>query len=79
MILDSGFRFVYFPYMNNIRLFIEHQIFVVKVWSERINSFRYSFFVNSVFLWNCVSLSILSISGHNSFRSRLYSFLFCNS
>ncbi len=46
-----------------------------------INSFRYSFFVNSVFLWNCVyvSLSILSISGRNSFRSRLYSFLFCSS
>ena len=41
-----------------------------------INSFRYSFFVNSVFLWNCMSHSILSISGRNSFKSQLYSFLF---
>ena len=41
-----------------------------------INSFRYSFFVNSVFLWNCISHSILSISGRNSFKSQLYSFLF---
>ena len=34
-----------------------------------INSFRYSFFVNSIFLWNCISHSILSISGRNSFKS----------
>ena len=41
-----------------------------------INSFRYSFFVNGIFLWNCISHSILSISGRNSFKSQLYSFLF---
>ena len=32
-----------------------------------IDSFRYSFFVNSVFLWNRISHSILSILGRNSF------------
>lgn len=42
-----------------------------------INAFRYSFFVNSIFLWNCVSHSILSIRDRFSFKSKLYSFLFC--
>ena len=41
-----------------------------------INAFRYSFFVNSIFLWNCVSYSILSIHDRVSFKSRLFSFLF---
>ena len=41
-----------------------------------INAFRYSFFVNSIFLWNCVSYLILSIRDRVSFKSRLFSFLF---
>lgn len=41
-----------------------------------INAFRYSFFVNSIFLWNCVSYSILSIRDRVSFKSQLFSFLF---
>ena len=49
MILDSGFRFVYFPYMNNIRLFIERQIFVVKVWSERVKPLSFQSSVRRIY------------------------------
>ena len=42
-----------------------------------VNSFRYSFFINSIFIWNCVPYSILSIHDRISFRSQLCSFLFC--
>ena len=43
-----------------------------------INSYRYSFFVNSIFLWNSIPFSILSISHHASFKRLLYSFLCSN-
>ena len=39
-----------------------------------INSFRYSFFVNVVFLWNRVPLNILSIVNKALFRRKLRSF-----
>ena len=39
-----------------------------------INSFRYSFFVNVVFLWNHVPFNILSIVNKAPFRCKLRSF-----
>ena len=43
-----------------------------------INSFRYSFFVNSIFFWNNIPYSILSISRHVSFKNLLYNYLCSN-
>ena len=43
-----------------------------------INSFRYSFFVNSIFFWNNIPYSILSISRRVSFKNLLYNYLCSN-
>ena len=43
-----------------------------------INSFRYSFFVNSIFFWNNIPYSILSISCRVSFKNLLYNYLCSN-
>ena len=51
-----------------------HELTIQPVIST-INSFRYSFFVNSVFLWNSVPISILSIVSKYIFRCKLRSFL----
>ena len=40
-----------------------------------INSYRYSFFINSPFLWNAIPFNILKIAQINPFRSALFSFL----
>ena len=41
-----------------------------------INSYRYSFFVNSVFWWNSIPFDILSTTHRTTFRRMLYNFLF---
>lgn len=51
-----------------------HELSIQPVIST-INSFRYSFFVNSVFLWNSVPFSILSTVSKYIFRCKLRSFL----
>ena len=43
--------------------------------SSSINAFRYSFFVNTPFIWNSIPYEILSAS-LNTFRSRLRCYLF---
>ena len=43
-----------------------------------VNSYRFSFFVNSVFIWNCIPYTLLLISNRNSFKSKLYSYLSSN-
>ena len=43
--------------------------------SSTVNSFRYSFFINSVFLWNKICTSIASISDRVIFKNQLYNFL----
>ena len=40
-----------------------------------INSYRYSFFVNSIFWWNSIPFSILSITRRTTFRCVLYNSL----
>ena len=40
-----------------------------------INSFRYSFFVNSICFWNCIPFNILSVPHRSSFKYLLYNFL----
>ena len=42
--------------------------------TSTINSYRYSFFVNSVFLWNHVPFNILSIVNKALFRCKLRTF-----
>ena len=42
-----------------------------------INSYRYSFFVNSIFFWNSVPHEILTVSNRSPFKHVLYNFL-CN-
>ena len=42
-----------------------------------INSYRYSFFVNSIFLWNKVPECILCLPKRNSFKRQLFCFLTC--
>ena len=42
-----------------------------------INSYRYSFFVNSIFLWNKIPERILCIPQRNSFKHQLSLFLTC--
>ena len=44
--------------------------------SSTINSYRYSFFINSPFLWNAIPYSILKVTQSNLFRSALRRFLF---
>ncbi len=44
--------------------------------SSRINVYRYSFFVNSPYLWNYLSYSIQSISSYNSFKYNVRNFFF---
>ena len=40
-----------------------------------INAFRYSFFINSIFLWNHIPLHILSIVCKHLFRCKSRSYL----
>ena len=42
--------------------------------SSSVNSYRYSFFVNSIFLWNRIQESILHSPKRNQFKHRLYLF-----
>ena len=42
---------------------------------SNINSYRYSFFVNGMFLWNSIHHSVLSISDRSAFKKSLYKFL----
>ena len=44
--------------------------------SSTINSYRYSFFINSPFLWNAIPCGILQIAESKLFRSALRRFLF---
>ena len=43
---------------------------------SRINSFRYSFFVNIPFLWNTIPYDIVSSTSYAVFKYKLKSFLF---
>ncbi len=40
-----------------------------------VNAYRYSFFVNLIFIWNRLPFSIVSVSSRNIFRSSVYKFL----
>ena len=42
-----------------------------------INSYHYSFFVNSIFWWNSILFDILSITCHTTFRFTLYNVALC--
>ena len=40
-----------------------------------VNAYRYSFFVNLIFIWNRLPFSIVSVSSCNIFRSSVYKLL----
>lgn len=40
-----------------------------------VNAYRYSFFVNSVFIWNRLPFSVVSVTSRSVFRSSVYKFL----
>ena len=51
-----------------------HQLTVQPIQSS-INAFRFSFFVNSIFLWNSIPYNILNTKCKHHFRCRLRSYL----
>ena len=40
-----------------------------------VNSYRYSFFVNSIFTWNRLPFSVVSVVNRSVFHSAVYKFL----
>ena len=44
---------------------------------SRVNSFRYSFFINASFLWNKLPFDVASASSYNSFKRKLKAHLAC--
>ena len=44
---------------------------------SRVNSFRYSFFINASFLWNKLPFDVASASSYNSFKRKLKADLAC--
>ena len=44
--------------------------------SLTINSYRYSFVVNSIFLWNKLPLQVVSSGSFSTFKKALYKWLF---
>jgi len=71
--MNSFFFKDYFQF-NNSSSTRSHQLTIRPVHSS-INPFRFSFFVNSIFLWNRIPFDILSISCKSSFRCKLRSYL----
>ena len=75
-ILNSRTSINFYDYYRcNTSCTRSHKLSVVPLPSS-INSHRYSFFVNTAFLWNTVSFDILSIKSVNFFRRAIYR-LFC--
>ena len=75
-ILNSRTSINFYDYYRcNTSCTRSHKLSVVPLPSS-INSHRYSFFVNTAFLWNTVSFDILSIKSVNFFRHAIYH-LFC--
>ena len=75
-ILNSRTSINFYNYYHcNTSYTRSHKLSVVPLPSS-VNSHRYSFFVNTAFLWNTVSFDILSIKSVNSFRRAIYR-LFC--
>ena len=62
-------------YHHNTSATRAHNLTIVPLQST-INSYRFSYFVNTVFLWNNVSIDILNIKSVNSHHRALYR-LFC--
>ena len=40
-----------------------------------VNAYRYSFFVNSIFIWNRLPFSVVSVSSRSVFHSSVYKLL----
>ena len=40
-----------------------------------VNAYRYSFFVNFIFIWNRLPFSVVSVSSRSVFRSSVYKLL----
>ena len=62
---------------NSISSTRSHHLSIIPPQST-INSRRYSFFVNTVFLWNSVPLTILNDPNPKSFRHSLYHYVCVN-
>ena len=50
--------------------------FLIDLSTSSINAYRYSFFINSPFLWNTIPMKILQISHTKLFRSALRRLIF---
>ena len=64
----------YFKLKPNFSSTRSHQLTIQRI-SSSINAFRYSFFVNLIFLWNHIPLDILSIVCKHIFHCKLHSYL----
>ena len=63
---------LYFSYASHIS---RHHSLALSCIHSRVNSFRYSFFVNTSFLWNSLSSDIVDCPSYTSFKSKLALFL----
>ena len=63
---------LYFSYASRIS---RHHSLTLSCIHSRVNSFRYSFFVNTPFLWNSFSSDIVDCPSYTSFKSKLTLFL----
>ena len=43
--------------------------------SSKLNSFRYSFFINAPFIWNKLPFEIVSLSSYSNFKNKLMNFM----
>ena len=71
-IFSEKTSFNFFDYYNcNTSSTRAHKLSIVPIPSS-INSYRHSFFVNTVFLWNTLSFDMLNIKSVRSFRRAIY-------
>ena len=63
---------LYFSYASHIS---RHHSLALSCIHSRVNSFRYSFLVNTPFLWNSLSSDIVDCPSYTSFKSKLALFL----
>ena len=74
-LFHNRFAMSFFDYFQfNISSTKSHPVTLVCKQSV-VNAYRYSFFVNLIFIWNRLPFSIVSVSSRNIFRSSVYNFL----
>jgi len=64
------------PFSEHFQLSTRSHTLTIQPVTSSINSFHYSFFVNSPFLWNTMPYTILQIKKSTLFHAALCNFLF---